>query len=69
MKGNISRNLESILRDPRARDQLRIQLIEGRDGRITVGNVAYAVRVEDRVVAPESPRVDAVVSQGTVAPR
>ena len=46
MKGRISKSLESVLRDPAARAQLRNHLIGNRDGPITVGEKRYTVRLE-----------------------
>jgi hypothetical protein len=43
MKGRISARLERILQDPRARTQLRRSLINGKTGRVTVGEKTYRV--------------------------
>lgn len=44
MKGRISKELECVLRDPAAREQLRNRLIDGRDGRVAVGNKSFSVQ-------------------------
>lgn len=44
MKGRISKELESVLRDPAAREQLRNRLIHGSDGRVSVGPKSFSVQ-------------------------
>ena len=46
MKGRISKTLESILLDPRARRELREHLIHGRDGSVRLGGKTYRVRID-----------------------
>jgi hypothetical protein len=48
MKGKISPQLETILRDRKARDQLKNHLISGNDGQVVANNTTYAVHVEVR---------------------
>ena len=43
MKGTISKNLETILRDDDGRRLLRRSLITGKDSEITVGGTRYRV--------------------------
>jgi hypothetical protein len=54
MKGKISPQLETILRDRRARDQLKNHLISGSDGRVVANNKTYAVHVEVRTTGESS---------------
>lgn len=55
MKGKVSRLLESVLRDSSARQQLRDSLINGKDGRVTVGGETYTVRIEVRRTLAAAP--------------
>jgi hypothetical protein len=51
MKGKISAKLNSILKDPRAREQLRKTLIQGHSGQITFEGKTYIL---SNVLMPEN---------------
>lgn len=46
MKGRISKTLESILHNPRARRELRGHLIRGRDGQVQLNGKTYRIRID-----------------------
>ncbi len=48
MKGNVSKELLALLRDGSARAQLREYLINGRSGRVVVGEKQYRVQIDVR---------------------
>lgn len=46
MKGRISPRLDAVLRDPQAREQLKVRLLRGEDGRIVSGDKAYLLKMD-----------------------
>jgi hypothetical protein len=48
VKGILSKRLETVLRDPKGRSQLRELLAQGRDGKVEAAGRTYTVRVDAR---------------------
>lgn len=46
MKGKISQNLESVLKDPQGRNQLMERLSKREDGRIVTGGKTYVLKID-----------------------
>lgn len=46
MKGKISPNLESVLKDPQGRHQLMQFLEKRQDGKIVTGNKSYVLKID-----------------------